>query len=592
MAMRYTYDDFDAEVKKRGMGTQFSDADLKLAMANPDAGMSLLNYKTDYANATTDEARALANEGAESIRSAYGGYTGGADGSSFYVDQPSPKSYVSGQAPTYSSNWADTIKQNYNKVAGYGDFVYDLPAPEYKDTYADKRAELLEGITNYDPFSYDYASDPVYQAYAKQYRREGQRAAEDTLAAASAATGGMPSSYAVTASQQAGNYYGSQLADKIPELYSQAYDRWLNEFSRKQNALAAVQGESASEYDRYLTDLGQYNTDRSFAYQQYADEYERLANALSQSAALEQMDYAKYQDQLNQFNTDRSFGYAQHLDEIADQRYKDETEYNRAMDAASIGDYRALEELGIDTSALASQAEADRLAAELERQYRQEQIAGMQWERDFNERQDAYDREQDALAWEYQQNQDAYNRDRQEMLDALDREYTQAQIAGMRQNQSDADYARRMELAELAAASGDYRYLQELGIDTEGLAAGNGGYTQGELLAALSAASEGKADADDYDVLIRAGYLDENGSPTDALMTRGMTESDAQKLAAKGDSGLLSESEWKKLKAYGYSAPIMEFASYEEYLSAVLPLLGGAQGAAMIGADRLINGLK
>ena len=384
MAMRYTYDDFDAELKKRGMGTQFSDADLKLAMANPDAGMSLLNYKTDYANATTDEARALANEGAESIRSAYGGYTGGADGSSFYVDQPSPKSYVSGQAPTYSSNWADTIKQNYNKVAGYGDFVYDLPAPEYKDTYADKRAELLEGITNYDPFSYDYASDPVYQAYAKQYRREGQRAAEDTLAAASAATGGMPSSYAVTASQQAGNYYGSQLADKIPELYSQAYDRWLNEFSRKQNALAAVQGESASEYDRYLTDLGQYNTDRSFAYQQYADKYERLANALSQSAALEQMDYAKYQDQLNQFNTDRSFGYAQHLDEIADQRYKDETEYNRAMDAASIGDYRALEELGIDTSALASQAEADRLAAELERQYRQEQIAGMQWERDFN----------------------------------------------------------------------------------------------------------------------------------------------------------------------------------------------------------------
>ena len=65
MANRYTYDDFQKAMQSSGLGGQFSDADLKLAQQNPDAGMSILKYKQDYKNAATDEARALANLGAE-----------------------------------------------------------------------------------------------------------------------------------------------------------------------------------------------------------------------------------------------------------------------------------------------------------------------------------------------------------------------------------------------------------------------------------------------------------------------------------------------------------------------------------------------
>ena len=64
MANRYTYDDFQKAMQSSGLGGQFSDADLKLAQQNPDAGMSILKYKQDYKNAATDEARALANLGA------------------------------------------------------------------------------------------------------------------------------------------------------------------------------------------------------------------------------------------------------------------------------------------------------------------------------------------------------------------------------------------------------------------------------------------------------------------------------------------------------------------------------------------------
>jgi hypothetical protein len=66
MAKTYTYEDFEKALAASGLGGQFSEADLRLARQNPDAGMSILTYKQDYNNATTDEARALANAGANS----------------------------------------------------------------------------------------------------------------------------------------------------------------------------------------------------------------------------------------------------------------------------------------------------------------------------------------------------------------------------------------------------------------------------------------------------------------------------------------------------------------------------------------------
>lgn len=80
MAQRFTYDEFQRELTNSGLGSEFSSADLKLAQQNPDAGMSILKYKRDYHNATTPEQRALANLGAEGIRSSYGNYTGGRSG--------------------------------------------------------------------------------------------------------------------------------------------------------------------------------------------------------------------------------------------------------------------------------------------------------------------------------------------------------------------------------------------------------------------------------------------------------------------------------------------------------------------------------
>ena len=74
----------------------------------------------------------------------------------------------------------------------------------------------------------------MYASYRKQYLREADRAAENALAKASAATLGVPSSYAVTAASQAENEFAGKLADKIPELYRDAYERYADDKAHRE----------------------------------------------------------------------------------------------------------------------------------------------------------------------------------------------------------------------------------------------------------------------------------------------------------------------------------------------------------------------
>lgn len=88
----------------------------------------------------------------------------------------------------------------------------------------------LEKIGNVgsEPFSYDPETDPSMQAYRKAYLREADRNTRDVMGAYAGMTQGVPSSAAITAASQAGDYYRSQLTDKLPELEAQAYSRYLS----------------------------------------------------------------------------------------------------------------------------------------------------------------------------------------------------------------------------------------------------------------------------------------------------------------------------------------------------------------------------
>lgn len=279
--MAYTYEDFQKALA--GSGVNFSQYDLDLAKRYPEFGMSVLNLKRDYAGATTAEQRALINAKANQLRSSYGNYTGGADGSG----------YVS------TGKYSQSIDDVLDRIGSFGSFSY-RDAPTYENRFQQKQQELLDAALNREPFSWSKETDPQYSSYKKTYLREGERATANALAQASAASGGRASSYAVNAASQAGDYYATKLSDVIPTLYQQAYDRYLKDYQMKLSDLEAVNNQEQLDYAKYLDQLGQFNTDRNFDYNNFLGEYSRLQDYLGNLQGQDDTEYNRYLDVLNQ----------------------------------------------------------------------------------------------------------------------------------------------------------------------------------------------------------------------------------------------------------------------------------------------------
>lgn len=284
--MAYTYDDFVNAANQSGLMGQFSQDDLNLAQKYPEFGLSVLSLKKDYNNATTAEQRLLANQAANELRKSYGNYSGGADGGSFRLESK-------------LNRRADDL---LDRLGSFGSFSYD-EAPTYENAFAQQQKDLLDRILNREDFAWSKETDPQWSSYKKSYLREGDRATANALAQASAASGGRPSSYAVNAATQAGDYYATKLNDMIPTLYQQAYERYLDEYNMKLKDLNAVNQQEQLDYAKYLDRLGQFNTDRGFAYQNYADDYDRLRSQLADVQGQDQIDYARYLDEVSRQQT-------------------------------------------------------------------------------------------------------------------------------------------------------------------------------------------------------------------------------------------------------------------------------------------------
>lgn len=284
--MAYTYDDFVKAANQSGLMGQFSQDDLNLAQKHPEFGLSVLSLKKDYNNAKTAEQRLLANQAANELRKSYGNYSGGADGGSFRLESK------------LNRRSDDLLDQ----LGSFGSFSYG-EAPTYENTFAQQQKDLLDRILNREDFSWSRETDPQWSSYKKSYLREGDRATANALAQASAASGGRPSSYAVNAATQAGDYYATKLNDVIPTLYQQAYERYLDEYNMKLKDLNAVNQQEQLDYAKYLDRLGQFNTDRGFAYQNYADDYDRLRSQLADVQGQDQIDYARYLDEASRQQT-------------------------------------------------------------------------------------------------------------------------------------------------------------------------------------------------------------------------------------------------------------------------------------------------
>lgn len=284
-----TYDGFINAASNAGLLGEFSPADLDTAKKYPEFGYSILGLKQDIHAATTPEAKLLANEAANRLRSSYGGYTGGKYGADYISD---------GKIP----NQIDGVLDQINN---FGSFTFDQERPTYENQYAKQQQALLDAILNREDFSWSKEEDPQWSSYKKSYLREGDRATADALGQAAAASGGRPSTAALTAATQAGDYYATQLNDIIPTLYQQAYDQYLNEYNMSLQDLNAVNTQEQLDYAKYLDQLGQFNTDRNFAFNSYLSDFDILQSQLGALQGQDNIGYNRRMDKVGLYREDQ-----------------------------------------------------------------------------------------------------------------------------------------------------------------------------------------------------------------------------------------------------------------------------------------------
>lgn len=499
--MAGTYEDFERKAQEAGLLGQFSERDLAEARSDPSFGMAILGFKQEYAGAGTPEQRLLINEAANQYRMSRANYHGGTDGSKDILTGPTEIDRVTEQIGAYGPfNYQnnDMYQRALEGLAQRAPFSYDAAAPVYNNAYAQEQQRRLDAVLNRPEFSYDKDTDPQWSAYAKQYRREGERATANALAQASAASGGRPSSYAATAASQAGDYYASQLSDALPQLYQQAYQRYLQDYQMKLSDLNAVNTQEQLDYNRYLTDLGQFNTDRNFALSAYEAEgaqqqaaLNALANDRAQAYREYQGGYDMLQNHLNNLTAQDATEYQRYLDRVAlrqeEQRYNAELAQKQVNAILAANGTPGSELLGRSGY---SGEYADIMAAEAQRQMALEQEA---LRRQLNDRMAGYG---DFTGIAGEGIDTAY-------LAALQQaELAAAQNAGLRSGSPSTGPTMTVEEAVAAFENGDH---------SAGVIAAlmKGGYTFSDLAAALSGGGGGgDAEAQEQPQYAAAAYYE------------------------------------------------------------------------------------
>ncbi len=179
-----------------------------------------------------------------------------------------------------------------------------LAMPTFESAYDEDIQKFYNQIVGREDFSYNVNEDALYKQIEEQYLKNGRTAMDDTIAKASAMTGGYGNSYAQSAGQQAYYNYLSELQDVIPELEQRAYERYADEGDELFNLLSASKTMRDSDYEEYQDELNKYYTDlgllADYENQQYTREwnenereYSREQDAIDNAIQREQLELSK-----------------------------------------------------------------------------------------------------------------------------------------------------------------------------------------------------------------------------------------------------------------------------------------------------------
>lgn len=243
------------------------------------------------------------------------------------------------------NQWAQTNQYaNYLQGAG-ANTGWKNPYQEELDAAIKRLQENSGGAYKWDP-----ENDTAMQEYRKTYLREGDRTMRDTLGAYAKQTGGLASTQAIAAASQAADNYKAQLADKVPELEQQAYNRWYNEQQTARqdqyNYLSAIMNAGSAAQSEYSLRINEALN----RWQQlgYADDQVSSVLGVGVGTPTTDQSYQNWQKMQAQQDADwqrEQWRYQQELDKYTQNEQQRQNAYNLAMTMLQLGQMPSAEML-------------------------------------------------------------------------------------------------------------------------------------------------------------------------------------------------------------------------------------------------------
>ena len=219
------------------------------------------------------------------------------------------KSPVEKNRPTYQKS-ESVISAEKNLV----DWEQNKPE-SYNSKYSQEIENVLNSILNREKFTYNINADPLYNQYREQYVNNGKKAMFDTIANASALTGGYANSYAVSAGNQSYNNYLNNLNEIALDLYDRAYSAYQDEGKIDLEKLGILTDLDKSDYEKYSDVLNDY--------------YKNGEYLLNKVSDMSESEYERFLDEMKSYEDDREYNYQKYLDEIDKQQFYDELNFSK-----------------------------------------------------------------------------------------------------------------------------------------------------------------------------------------------------------------------------------------------------------------------
>ncbi|MBR3810337.1 MAG: peptidoglycan-binding protein [Clostridia bacterium] len=210
--------------------------------------------------------------------------------------------------PEYQKS--DTVISAENKLKDWENNKPD----EYKSKYSEEIESVLNSILNREKFQFNMNADPLYNQYKEQYINNGKKAMMDTVANATALTGGYSNSYAVTAGNEAYNEQLNKLNSIALELYDRAYEKYKDGGNNMVDKIRLLRDSDNDDYSKYRDSLSDYYKDGDYL--------------LSKLTSLSESDYKAFLELVNAYESDRDYEYKKYLEALEQQNFYDKLKFD------------------------------------------------------------------------------------------------------------------------------------------------------------------------------------------------------------------------------------------------------------------------